>query len=230
VNQYRPLSDGSNPMRMPEKQLPTSQSSQGSMSDSQSSSISSSDIDSTQSSDRSTSGGAASTDRKTIDTGSVRDDSDEKCATPQDRRGNKEISSAQFRRQDSGKSMHVDHHPRTESKQPKIIEQIMTTLREESRLREGNSPFRAGGARLSSGLGNNNEAEQPSQISRTNSGISYGLKSGDILSRDEHLNQVETSQSNLKQLVWVEIVFLVNSSIFCFLLDSCGNDIAATYC
>jgi NIMA (never in mitosis gene a)-related kinase 1/4/5 len=197
---------------MPEKPLPTSRSSQGSMSDSQSSSISSSDIDCTQSSDRSTSGGAASTDRKTIDTGSVRDDSDEKCVTPQDCRGNKEISSAQFRRQDSGKSMHVDHHPRTESKQPKIIEQIMTTLR------EGNSPFRAGGARLSSGLGNNNEAEKPSQISRTNSGISHGLKSGDILSQDEHLNQVETSQSNLKQLVWVEILFLVNSSIFLFLI------------
>ncbi|KAK3135450.1 hypothetical protein QOZ80_5BG0419050 [Eleusine coracana subsp. coracana] len=199
LNQYRPLSDASNPMRMPEKPLTASRNSQRSMSDSQSSSISSSDIDSIQSSDRSTSGGAASIDRKIIDAGSVRDDSDEKCATPEDLRGNKEISSTQFRRQDSSKSMHVDHHPRIESKQPKIIEQIMTTLREESRLRETNSPFRGGGVRLSSGVDNNNEAEHPSQVSRTNSGISYGLKSGDILCRDEHLNQVEASPP-LKQL------------------------------
>ncbi|GJM88715.1 hypothetical protein PR202_ga05266 [Eleusine coracana subsp. coracana] len=199
LNQYRPLSDASNPMRMPEKPLTASRNSQRSMSDSQSSSISSSDIDSIQSSDRSTSGGAASIDRKIIDAGSVRDDSDEKCATSEDLRGNKEISITQFRRQDSSKSMHVDHHPRIESKQPKIIEQIMTTLREESRLRETNSPFRGGGVRLSSGLDNNNEAEHPSQVSRTNSGISYGLKSGDILYRDEHLNQVEASPP-LKQL------------------------------
>ncbi|TVU19587.1 hypothetical protein EJB05_35743 [Eragrostis curvula] len=199
VNQYRPLSDASNPTRMPEKPLTTSRSSQRSMSDSQSSSISSSDVDSTQSSDRSTAGGAASTDRKIIETGSARDDSDEKCATPEDLRGNKEISRAPFRRQDSSKSMHVDHHPRTENKQPKIIEQIMTTLREESRLRESNSPVKAVDVKLSSGVGNNNQAEQPSQISRTNSGLSYGLRSGDILSRDERVNQVEASPP-LKQL------------------------------
>uniref|UniRef100_A0A0A9F1F9 Protein kinase domain-containing protein n=1 Tax=Arundo donax TaxID=35708 RepID=A0A0A9F1F9_ARUDO len=203
VNQYRPHSDALNPMRMPERPLPTSRGSQRSMSDSQSSSISSSDIDSTQSSDRSTSGGATGTDRKTTDTVRVRDtyqvDSDEKCAPPEDLRGNKEISSAKMKRQDSSKSIHVDHQPRAESKQPKIIEQIMTTLREESRLRESNSPVRAGGVKLSSGLGNNNQAEQPSLVSRPNSGI-YSLKSGDILSQDEHVNQIEASPP-LKQLL-----------------------------
>ncbi|RCV17518.1 hypothetical protein SETIT_3G226000v2 [Setaria italica] len=201
VNQYRPLYDASNPMRVPEKPLPTSWSSQRSMSDSQSSSVSSSDIDSTQSSDRSTSGGTSS-DRKTIDTGSIRvvDQamSDEKCSTPEDLRGNKDNSSVQFKRQDSSKSIHVDHHPRTEIKQPKIIEKIMTTLREESRLREINSPVR-GGVKPSSGLGNNNQVDQPLPVSRTNGDMPYSLKSGNILSHDEHVNQVEASPP-LKQL------------------------------
>lgn len=190
-------------MRMPEKQLPTSRSSQRSMSDSQSSSISSSDIDSAQSSDRSTSGGTTSTDRKTIDTASIRDvdqvKSDENGATPEDLRGNKDNCSVQFKRQDSLKSIHVDHHPRPESKQPKIIEKIMTTLREESRLREINSPVR-GGVKPSSGLSNNNQVEQPLQVSRTNSDMPCNLKSGNILSHDEHVNEVEASPP-LKQLV-----------------------------
>ncbi|CAN6332911.1 unnamed protein product [Urochloa humidicola] len=202
VNQYRPLYDASNPMRMPEKPLPTSRSSQRSMSDSQSSSISSSDIDSTQSSDRSTSGGTTSTDRKTIDTGSVRDVdqamSDEKCSTPEDLRGNKDISSVQFKRQDSSKSMHVDYHPRTEVKQPKIIEKIMTTLREESRLREINSPVR-GGVKPNAGLGNDNQVEQPLLVSRTNSDMPSSLKSGNISSHDELVNQAEASPP-LKQM------------------------------
>ncbi|WVZ98746.1 hypothetical protein U9M48_044143 [Paspalum notatum var. saurae] len=200
VNQYRPLYDSSNPMRMPEKPSPTSRGSQRSMSDSQSSSISSSDIDSTQSSDRSTSGGTTSTDKKTIDTGSIRDvdqaKSDKKCATPEDLGDNKDNCSVQFKRQDSSKSIHVDHHPRAESKQPKIIEKIMTTLREESRLREINSPVR-GGAKPISGLDNNNQVEQPMQVSRTNSDMSR--KSGNILSHDEHANQFEASPP-LKQL------------------------------
>ncbi|XP_066365938.1 serine/threonine-protein kinase Nek4-like isoform X2 [Miscanthus floridulus] len=202
VNQYRPLYDSSNPMRMPEKPLPTSRSSQRSMSDSQSSSISSSDIDSAQSSDRSTSGGTTSTDRKTIDTASIRDadqgKSDENGAAPEDLRGNKDNGSVQFKRQDSLKCIHVDHHPRPESKQPKIIEKIMTTLREESRLREINSPVR-GGVKPSSGLSNNNQVEQPLEVSRTNSAMPCSLKSGNILSHDEHVNEVEASPP-LKQL------------------------------
>lgn len=196
VNQYRPLYDSSNPMRMPEKQLHTSRSSQRSMSDSQSSSISSSDIDSAQSSDRSTSGGTTSTDRKTIDTASIRDvdqgKSDENGATPEDVRGNKDNGSVQFKRQDSLKCIHVDHHPRPESKQPKIIEKIMTTLREESRLREINCPVR-GGVKPNSGHSNNNQVEQPLQVSRTNSDMPCSLKSGNILSHDEHVNEVEAS-------------------------------------
>jgi NIMA (never in mitosis gene a)-related kinase len=203
VNQYLPLYDSSNPMRMPEKPLPTSRNSQRSMSDSQSSSISSSDIDSAQSSDRSTSGGTTSTDRKTIDTASIQDvdqvKSDENGATPEDLRGNKDNCSVQFKRQDSLKSIHVDHHPRPESKQPKIIEKIMTTLREESRLREINSPVR-GGVKPSSGLSSNNQVEQPLQVSRTNSDMPCSLKSGNILSHDEHVNEVEASPP-LKQLV-----------------------------
>lgn len=202
VNQYRPLHDSSNPMRMPEKPLPISRSSQRSMSDSQSSSISSNDIDSNQSSDRSTSGGTTSTDRKTSDTGSIRDvdqaKSDEKCATPEDLRSNKDNCSVQFKRQDSSKSIHVDHHARAESKQPKIIEKIMTTLREESRLREINTPVR-GGVKLTSVLDTNNHAEQELHVSRTNSDISCSLKPGNILSHGEHANQVEASPP-LKQL------------------------------
>ncbi|RLN28178.1 serine/threonine-protein kinase Nek4-like [Panicum miliaceum] len=202
VNQYRPLYAASNPMRMPEKPLLTSRSSQRSMSDSQCSSISSSDIDSTQSSDRSTSCGTTNTDRKTNDTGNTRDVdqamSDEKCSTPEDLSGNKNNSSIQFKRQDSSKSIHVDLHPRTESKQPKIIEKIMTTLREESRLREINSPVR-GGIKPSTGLSNNNQLEHPLQVSRTNSDMPCSLKSGNILSHDEHANQVEASPP-LKQL------------------------------
>lgn len=190
-------------MRMPEKPLPTSRSSQRSMSDSQSSSISSSDIDSTQSSDRSTSCGTTSTDRKNNDTGNAQDVdqamSDEKCSTPEDLRGNKDNSSVQFKRQDSSKSIHVDLHPRTESKQPKIIEKIMTTLREESRLREITSPVR-GGIKPSTGLINNNQVEHPLQVSRTNSDMPCSLKSGNILSHDEHANQVEASPP-LKQQV-----------------------------
>ncbi|KAG2619010.1 serine/threonine-protein kinase Nek4-like [Panicum virgatum] len=196
VNQYRPLYDASNTMRMPGKPLPTSRSSQRSMSDSQSSSISSSDIDSTQSSDRSTSCGTTSTDRKNNDTGNAQDVdqamSDEKCSTPEDLRGNKDNSSVQFKRQDSSKSIHVDLQPRTESKQPKIIEKIMTTLREESRLREITSPVR-GGIKPSTGLSNNNQVEHPLQVSRTNSDMPCSLKSGNILSHDEHANQVEAS-------------------------------------
>ncbi|KAF8719633.1 hypothetical protein HU200_024374 [Digitaria exilis] len=190
VNQYRPLYDASNPMRMPEKPSPTSRSTQRSMSDSQSSSISSSDIDSNQSSDRSTSGGTTSTDRKTVDTGNVRDADQVIC---------KDSSSIQFKRQDSSKSIHVDHPTRTESKQPKIIEKIMTTLREESRLREVNSPVR-GGIKPISGLGNSNQVEQPLQVSRTtNSDMPRTLKSGNMLSHEEHVSQGEAS-SPMKQL------------------------------
>ncbi|CAN6350869.1 unnamed protein product [Urochloa humidicola] len=196
INQYRPLYDASNTMRMPEKPLNTSRSSQRSMSDSQSSSISSSDIDSTQSSDRSTSGGTTSTDRKTTDTGTVRDVdqvlSDEKCSTPKDLRGNKDNSTVQFKRQDSSKSIHVDHYPRTEIKQPKIIEKIMTTLREEGRLREINSPVK-GGVKPSSGLSNDNQVEQPLPVSRTNNDMPCSLKSGNILSHDKYVNEVEAS-------------------------------------
>jgi NIMA (never in mitosis gene a)-related kinase len=202
------------------------------MSDSQSSSISSSDIDSTQSSDRSTSGGTSS-DRKTIDTGSVRDVdqsmSDEKCSTPEDLRGNQDNSSVQFKRQDSSKSIHVDHHTRTEIKQPKIIEKIMTTLREESRLREINSPVR-GGVKPSSGLGNNNQPEQPLPVSRTNSDMSCSLKSGNILSHNEHVNQVEASPP-LKQLVGLNLFSLQNPtfSIYCLLMSP-GTGLAVSYC
>lgn len=207
VNQYRALFDASNPIRMPEKSLFTSRGSQRSMSESQSSSISGSDIDSTQSSDRSTSGGAASTDSKAVDIGSIQDadrvDSDEKCATPEDLGGNKDISRVELKRQDSSKSIH--QHPRGESKQPKIIEKIMTTLREESRLRESNSPARASGVKLSSAVSNKDLADQSLETSRSNSDVSHSSKSGDISSHglaninDGCVNPVQASPP-LKQL------------------------------
>ncbi|CAM0955317.1 unnamed protein product [Alopecurus aequalis] len=181
VDQCRALYDALNPVRTPQKPWSTSRSSQRSMSESQSSSISSSDIDSTQSSDRSTSGGAGSTDMKVADTRSIydadRDDSDEKCTTPEDNRGNKDISHVQLKRQDSSKS--IDQHPRGESKQPKIIEKIMTTLREESRLRESSTPARTRVVKLSSAVTNKNEADQSSDTSRFNSNAAYRSKSGD---------------------------------------------------
>ncbi|KAG8085728.1 hypothetical protein GUJ93_ZPchr0010g7783 [Zizania palustris] len=206
VNQYSPLSDALNPMRMPEKPLYTSRSSHRCMSESQSSSNSCSDITSIQSSDRSTSGGAASTDSKRNNIGSIQDadqaDSDEKCTTPEDLRGNKNISGAELKRQDSTKSEH--QHYRGESKQPKIIEKIMTTLREESRLRENNSPVRASGVKLTSALSDKNQAEQ-SESSRPYSGVSYISKFGDISSNgwtntnDECIDSVQ-EPSPSKQL------------------------------
>lgn len=181
VDQCRALYDASNPVRTPQKSLSTSRSSQRSMSESQSSSISSSDIDSTLSSDRSTSGGAVSTDIKVADTRSIhdadRDDSEEKCTTPEDLRGNKDTSYVQLKRQDSSKS--IDHHPRGESKQPKIIEKIMTTLREESRLRESSTPARTRDAKLSSAVSNKKEADQSSDTSRFHNNASSRSKSGD---------------------------------------------------
>ncbi|PNT71170.1 hypothetical protein BRADI_2g24010v3 [Brachypodium distachyon] len=181
IDQCRALSDASNSTRTPQKALSTSRGSQRSMSESQSSSISSSDINSTQSSDRSTSGGAAGTDIKVVDTLSIHDvdrvDSDEKCTTLEDLRVNKDVSCAELKRQDSSKSLH--QHPRGESKQPKIIEKIMTTLREENRLRESSSPARARGIKLSPAVSSENEEEQSSETSRINSGASYRSKSGD---------------------------------------------------
>ncbi|XP_044978882.1 serine/threonine-protein kinase Nek4-like isoform X1 [Hordeum vulgare subsp. vulgare] len=207
VDQCRALSDASNTIRTPQKSLSTSRSSQRSMSESQSSSMSSSDIDSTLSSDRSTSGGAASTDTKVIDPRSVhdvdRDNSDEKCAMPEDLRGNKDL-----KRQDSSKS--IDQHHRGESKQPKIIEKIMTTLREESRLRESSTPARTRGAKPSSAVSTKNEAEQPSDTSRFNNNASYRSRSGDDSSHglastnDGCVNSVQASPSSKQLLPIVE--------------------------
>jgi NIMA (never in mitosis gene a)-related kinase len=178
------------------------------MSESQSSSISSSDIDSTLSSDRSTSGGAASTDIKVIDTLSIhdadQDDSNEKSTTPEDLRGNKDTLYVQLKRQDSSKS--IDQHPRGESKQPKIIEKIMTTLREESRLRDSSTPARTRGVKLSSAVSNKNEADQSSDTSRFHNNPSYRSKSGDDSSpgltntNSGCVNSVQASPP-LKQLV-----------------------------
>ncbi|XP_048540566.1 serine/threonine-protein kinase Nek4-like [Triticum urartu] len=207
VDQCRALYDASNTMRTPPKSLSTSRSSQRSMSESQSSSMSSSDIDSTLSSDRSTSGGAASTDTKVIDTRSVhdvdRDNSDEKWATPEDLRGNKDL-----KRQDSSKSM--DQHHRGETKQPKIIEKIMTTLREESRLRESSTPARTRGVKPSSAVSSKNEAEQPSDTSRFNNNASCRSRSGDdsshglVSTNDGCVNSVQASPPSKQLLPIVE--------------------------
>uniref|UniRef100_A0ACD5T987 Uncharacterized protein n=1 Tax=Avena sativa TaxID=4498 RepID=A0ACD5T987_AVESA len=208
IDQCRALYDASNPMRSLHKPLSTSRSSQRSMSDSQSSSISSSDIDSTLSSDSSTSGGAGSTDIKVVDARSIhdadQDDSDEQCTTPEDLRGNKDTSSVQLKRQDSSKS--IDQHPRGESKQPKIIEKIMTTLREESRLRESSTPARTRSVKLSSAVSHKNEADQSSDTSRLPSNASHRSKSGDDSSHglsntnNGYTNSVQASPP-LKQLL-----------------------------
>lgn len=58
------------------------------------------------------------------------------------------------------------------------------------------------------------------------------LKSGNILSLDEHANQVEASPP-LKQEVWVFFSVMKSNFLLCTiycLLMSPGTDLAVTYC
>ncbi|TVU36404.1 hypothetical protein EJB05_18337 [Eragrostis curvula] len=152
VNQYRPFADISYPGRSPEKPITSSRSSQRSMSGSQCSSVSGSDMDSLQSSERNTSG-LASSSNNTIDTEGAESTDHvlvKKCSRSEDVQSRKGTPGAELERQDSSKSIHINQHPRNETKQPRIIKKILTTLREESKFRESNSPVRASRVKLNS--------------------------------------------------------------------------------
>ncbi|BAB63817.1 putative LSTK-1-like kinase [Oryza sativa Japonica Group] len=182
VNQYRPFADISHPIHSLEKPITSSRSSQKSMSGSQCSSISGSDIDSIQSSERNTSGPSTSSNN-TIDTeGAEATDhvSVKNCSRSDDVKSNKETVGPELERQDSSKSIHVDQRPRNEIKQPKIIKKILTTLREESKLRQNNSPIRASRVKLNSP----SNREQLSDDSKHSSDISSSSKSSEVTSRE----------------------------------------------
>uniref|UniRef100_A0A0D9V851 non-specific serine/threonine protein kinase n=1 Tax=Leersia perrieri TaxID=77586 RepID=A0A0D9V851_9ORYZ len=182
VNQYRPFADISHPIHSLEKPVTSSRSSQRSMSGSQCSSISGSDIDSIQSSERNMSGPSTSSNN-TIDTegAEVTDHvSAIKCSRSDDIRNNKETVGPELERQDSSKSIHVDQRTRNEIKQPKIIKKILTTLREESKLRQNNSPVRASRVKLNSP----NNREQLSDDSKHSSDISSSSRSSEVTSRE----------------------------------------------
>lgn len=172
VNQYRPFADSIlHPNRSLEKPVTSSRSSQRSMSGSQCSSISGtgSDMDSIQSSERNTSG-LASSSNNTIDA---------EGAETTDLQSHKDTAAHELERQDSSKSIHNNQHPRHENKQPKIIKKILTTLREESKFRESNSPVRASRVKLNSP----NNRERSSDDSK-HSDISSSSRSSEVISHE----------------------------------------------
>ncbi|XP_006645069.1 serine/threonine-protein kinase Nek5 [Oryza brachyantha] len=180
VNQYRPFADVAHPIHSLEKPITSSRSSQKSMSGSQCSSISGSDIDSIQSSERNTSGPSTSSNN-TNDT-EVAEATDhvpvKKSSRSDDIKSTKEAVGPELERQDSSKSIHVDQRPRNEIKQPKTIKKILTTLREESKLRKNNSPVRATRLKLSP-----SSREQLSDDSKHSSDISSS-RSSEVTSRE----------------------------------------------
>ncbi|XP_062207551.1 serine/threonine-protein kinase Nek5-like [Phragmites australis] len=181
VNQYRPFVDILHPGRSLEKPITSSRSSQISMSGSQCSSISGSDMDGIQSSERNTSG-LASSSNTTIDTEDAETTGHvliKKCSRPDDLQSHKDTAGPELERQDSSKSIHINQHPKHESKQPKIIKKILTTLREESKFRESNSPVRA-----SVKLNSPSNRECSSDNSKHNSKISSSSKSSEVMSHE----------------------------------------------
>ncbi|KAL6840267.1 hypothetical protein ACP4OV_030077 [Aristida adscensionis] len=182
VTQYRPFVDVLHPGRPLEKPVTSSRSSQRSMSGSQSSSISGSDMDSIQSSDRNISG-IASTSNNTVDTEGA-ESSDhmlvKKCSRPDDLQGHKDTPGPELERQDSSKSNKINQHPRHENNQPKIIKRILTTLREESKFRESNSPVRASRIKLNSP----SNRERLSDDSKHSSDVSSSSKSSEVMSQE----------------------------------------------
>lgn len=178
------------------------------MSGSQCSSISctGSDMDSIQSSERNTSGPASSSNNTTISTEgaeATEDASVKSCSTPRDLKSHKVMASPELERQDSPKSIHVDHRPKYGSKQPKIIKKILTTLREEtSKLRVNNSPLRASRVKVDSP----SHREHLSDDSKCNSDISSSSKSSEVTSHasakvnSDIVKQIQASPS-LKHLV-----------------------------
>ncbi|KAK3166057.1 hypothetical protein QOZ80_1AG0040950 [Eleusine coracana subsp. coracana] len=181
VNQYRPFADIVHPGRSPEKPIASSRSSQRSMSGSQCSSISGSDMDSIQSSERNTSV-LASSSNNTIDTEGAESIDHvlvKKLSRHDDIQSRKATPGPELERQDSSKSIKTNQHPRNETKQPKIIKKILTTLREESKFRESSLPVRASRVKLNS----SSNRERSSDDSR-HSDHSSSSKSSEVTSHE----------------------------------------------
>ncbi|KAL6614115.1 hypothetical protein ACP70R_036385 [Stipagrostis hirtigluma subsp. patula] len=179
VTQYRPFVDILHPSRLPEKSVTSSRSSQRSMSGSQCSSISGSDMDSIQSSERNTSG-LASSSNNTVDTEGAETTDHvlvKSYSRSDDLQSKKDTPGPELERQDSSKSIHANQHPKHENKQPKIIKKILTTLREESKFRESNSPVRGSRVKLSSPR----NREHSSDDSKHSSDISSSSKSSEVM-------------------------------------------------
>lgn len=171
VNQYRPFANILHPGRSPEKPGTDSRSSQRSMSGSQCSSISGtgSDMDSIQSNERNASG-VASSSSNTIDT---------EGAETTELQSHKDTACPGLKRQDSSKSVQDNQHPGHENKQPKITKKILTTLREESKFRESNSPVRASRVKLNSPSNRERSSDDSKQ-----SDISSSSRSSEVMSHE----------------------------------------------
>ncbi|OAY65593.1 Serine/threonine-protein kinase Nek5 [Ananas comosus] len=164
VNQNRPFPDPSHGKPSPEKSIPTSNSSQISMSESQSSSISSSDKDSIHSSERSTSALPPSSDHKSVESKSVLTNHGVQ----------KDTTSSKLERQDSAKCIHVDQ-------QPKTVKNILMAFKEESKPRESSSPARASRLKMGGAPGNKNVPEPYPKGSKPISATSSSSKSNEVL-------------------------------------------------
>jgi NIMA (never in mitosis gene a)-related kinase 1/4/5 len=209
VNQYRPFADILHPGRSPEKPITSSRSSQRSMSGSQCSSISGSDLDSIQSSERNTSG-ITSSSNNTIDTESIDHVLVKRFSRLDDVQSRKGTPVPDLERQDSSRSIHINQHPRNESKHPKIIKKILSTLREDSKFRESNSPVRASRVKVNSP----SNRERSSDDSK-HSDNSSSSKSSDVTSHESakvSCGLVKQGQASppLKHLVRINVLLLLN--------------------
>ncbi|KAJ0972747.1 hypothetical protein J5N97_020706 [Dioscorea zingiberensis] len=187
VNQYRPSFDTSSVIRSPEKPISASYSGPKSMSESQNSSISSCDKDSLQSSGKNSSGLVSNGDQKAVETDTASTDdgvvSDSYCIQLQpvvqqqsDPAAKPRLSNAE-KRPDTSKPSHIDADPKTEPKQPKTVKNILTTLKEQGKLRENISPIR--GTRVKAGgLSNHKTNVEPSpKVPKPSSASSSSSKS-----------------------------------------------------
>lgn len=198
MNQNRPFPDPSHGKPLPEKPIPTSNSSQISMSESQSSSISSSDKDSIHSSERSTSALAPSSDHKSVESKNVLTNHGV----------HKDTTSSKLERQDSAKCIHVDQ-------QPKTVKNILMAFKEESKPRESSSPARASRLKMVGAPGIKNVPEPYSKGSKPISATSSSSKSNEVLPDEpvktnfDLAKQAQASNPG-KHLVWAKL------HIYCF--------------
>lgn len=113
------------------------------MAESQNSNSSSSDKDSLISSEKTISGFMVNCDHKATDTDMASTDDGVECEQPlpSDEHGI-DRSTIKTDEQEVTKPFHDEHRPKVESKQPKIIKNILMALKEEGKVRENSSPMR----------------------------------------------------------------------------------------